>query len=261
MAGALNLIKESEKQIEKRIFPRFPFNSLSFKEEEKKQKKKWWRFLWPFGRRRQKKNQGHAFEVDNISFNGMQLTLKNGKHGHKIDDLLKGTLSWRGDTLKVQGVIKWISKGRLGVSFDSKKKQKKGLARFLSVDKIVAGMRAVHRINMDLDLPTDLKSWLRADGPVEIFVWQHKDGHISHFQFVLTDCFVEWRDGRGIRTGSILELRDKETPLSKEDEFTFKMDGQIEKSKVSTAQKIVERLTAKHLDSDTLDFLKRKLSF
>ena len=258
MASALNLIKENEDHIEKRIFPRFPFNSLSFKEEDKKNKRKW--LFWPLFRRRKKKNLAHAFEVDNISYTGMQLTLKDGGHAHKVKDILKGTLSWRGDTLKVYGVVKWISKGRLGVAFDAKKKQKKSLKRFLSADKIVAGMRAVHEINLNLDLPADLKFWLRADGPVEIFIWQHKDGHISHFQVILIDCFVEWRDGQGIKTGSILELRDKETPLSKEDEFTFKIDGQVEKSKITMAQQIAKRLSSRHLDKDTLDFLQRKLS-
>ena len=258
MAGALNLIKESENQIEKRVFPRFPFSSLSFKEEQKKEKKKWWRFFWPFAK--QKKSRGQVYEVENISFTGMQLALKDGGHSRKIDDQVTGRLSWRGDILKVQGVIKWITKERLGIAFGSQKRQQKALRRFLSVDKIVAGMRPVHQINMNLDLPSDLKFWLRADGPVEIFVWLHKDGSISHFQFVLIDSFVEWRDGRGVKSGSILELRDKETPLNRVDEFTFKMDPQIEKSKLTMAQQIVERLTTRHLDADTVDFLKRKLS-
>ena len=204
MDNHLILIKNDDYKVEKRILPRFPFSYLTFKGS--------------------KRGLDHVFEVVDISFTGMQIALKAGNHTYAIDEEIEGIIHWRKVYLKVKGTVKWLKEEHLGVGFSKTKGLKKSVQDFLSVDNIVASMWPVHETEWGLGLPCNLKYWLRADCPVEIFVWQHKDGELSRFQMVMIDSFVEWEDGKGVRTGAILGHRNLETPLSWEDEFTLKMD-------------------------------------
>lgn len=237
MDQKLSLIKTDYQDIEKRIFPRFPFSFLTFKGQK----------------------ENHVFEVKDISMTGMQLSLKNGGHTYRKEDPLNGVVHWKGATLEVKGKVMWAQGQRLGVSFEINGPFEDKMREFLSIDNIISGMRPVHKDSLDLDLPSNLKYWLQADGPVEIFVWRHNDGEVARFQIIMLDSFVEYQDGRGLKSGQVLTKRDLETPLVQEDEFLFQVDHALDESKLDFAQKIVHKLPECYLPSEAKQFLEVKL--
>lgn len=237
MEGHLNLIKTDYKETEKRIFPRFPFTYLTFKAST---------------------GEDHVFEVLNISYTGMQISLKDGGCEFKPEDALTGDLHWRGTSVHIEGDIKWVKGQRIGVAFDEEL-SKKVIPDFLSVENIVAGMRPVHDSGLDIEMPNNLKYWLRADGPVEIFVWEHNDNETSRFQVILMDTFVEWEDGKGLRTGNVLNKRDVDTPLSGSDEYEFEIEQTCDDEKVKFAGRIIDKLPASFLPEAVTNFLQRKI--
>src|SRR5690606_15700104 len=124
---------------------------------------------------------------------------------------------------------------------------------------LVTCLRPVHALNHGPELPTGLKYWLQADGPVEIFVWRYNDGEISRFQFILLDAFVEWEDGKGIKTGKVLTKRDLDTPLICEDEFLVQMDPGVSSTHLDFARRIVAPISQELLPNDAREFLLLKL--
>lgn len=96
MERHLNLIKTDYQEVEKRVFPRFPFSYLTFKAGDSESK---------------------VFEVKDISFLGMQLCLKDGGHDFIPGTEIDGTLHWKGATLKALGNVKWVRGQQLGVAF------------------------------------------------------------------------------------------------------------------------------------------------
>lgn len=237
MEGHLNLIKTEYKEREKRIFPRFPFTYLTFKASS---------------------GEDHVFQVLNISYTGMQISLKNGGSELKPDANLKGDLHWRGTSVSVSGDIKWVEGNRVGIAFD-KELTEKVIPDFLSVENIVAGMRPVHDSGLDIEMPNNLKYWLRADGPVEVFVWEHNDHEISRFQVIIMDTFVEWEDGKGLRTGLVLSKRDVDTPLSGSDEYEFEIEQTCADEKVNFAGRIIDNVPEGFLPESVTEFLQRKI--
>lgn len=237
MEGHLNLIKTEYKETEKRVFPRFPFTYLTFKAN---------------------KGEGQVFEVLNISFTGMQISLKNGGCEFKPEEKIVGELHWRGASIEIEGDIKWVKGQRLGVAF-AEELTKKAVPDFLSIENIVAGMRPVHDSGLDIEMPNNLKYWLRADGPVEVFVWEHNDHEISRFQIILMDHFVEWEDGKGLRTGDVINKRNVETPLNAEDEYVFEIDETCDEEKIKFAGRIIENVPENFLPVTVTDFLSRKI--
>jgi hypothetical protein len=235
----LNLIKTGYKEIEKRIFPRFPFSYLTFKGKER--------------------SDGHVFEVMDISYLGMQICLKNGGHSYITGHDIEGTVHWKGAKLNTIGTVKWVKGTRLGVSFIDSVDFENKVKKFLSVKNIIAGMRPVHNSGLELDLPANLKYWIRADGPVELFIWQHADGELSKFQFILLDHFVEWEDGKGLRTGLVLSKIDYDTPLSFEDEFLFQFEENLNLDVTQMAHRVISEMPEDYLNTDICNFLKTKL--
>ncbi|MBT7609007.1 MAG: hypothetical protein HN576_04585 [Bacteriovoracaceae bacterium] len=235
----LNLIKTDYKDIEKRIFPRFPFSYLTFKGNEK--------------------SEAQVFEVKDISFLGMQLNLKNGGHSYITGHEIEGTVHWKGAVLKTIGVVKWVRGTRIGVSFNETIDFEDKVKKFLSVKNIIAGMRPVHSSGLDLEMPANLKYWLRADGPVELFIWQHADCELSKFQFILLDHFLEWEDGKGLRSGHIVSKEDNDTPLTFEDELMFQFDEMLNLNIVEMAQGVVREIPIDFLNQEVSDFLKTKI--
>lgn len=237
MERRLNLIKNTSGEVEKRVFPRFPFSYLTFKDK------------------------GHAqvFEVKDISFTGMQLGLKEGEHNYRLGSHVEGTLHWRGQSMSVTSQVKWVQAGNIGVSFNLDKTPREELEDFLSLDNIVASLRPVHNNPFDLELPSNLKYWLRADAPVEIFVWRHNDGELSKIHVILLNNLLEWEDGKGLRSGRVLSKRDLDSPLVREDEFMFEIDQSVDAEKLHFAQSVVSRLDSGHLPTEALDFIKLKL--
>lgn len=241
MERHLNLIKTDYKEVEKRILPRFPFTYLVFKE-----------------------GSGNCvdekfFEVSDISFTGMQLILKDGGHGHSPGDKLTGILRWRSAELETKGKVKWVEGARIGIKFDQNDLFKTNVREFLSIDNIIAGMRPLHDKALELELPVGLKYWLCADGPVEIFIWQHNDGELARFQMILMERLVEWEDGHGVRTGRVLSKRDVDTPLLNEDEFMFQIDEDVDQSDIEFAGRIISKIPKNFLPIQAIEFLKLKL--
>lgn len=239
MEGQLNLIKTGYQDIEKRIFPRFPFCFLTFKGDSGK---------------------GQAFEVVDISFTGMQLGLKDGGHSYTEGQALKGAVHWKGKSLDISGKVKWVSGQRLGVKFAQDQKLEDNVKSFLSIDNIVRSMRPVYGNDIDMDVPSNLKFWVRADGPFEIFVWRHNDGEVSRFQIIMMENYVEWLDGKGLKTGRVISKRDMDTPLICEDEVMFQVDEGVDQAKLSMATEMVQALGEGHLPEGARSFLTLKLS-
>jgi hypothetical protein len=238
MENHLSLIKTGYQDIEKRVFPRFPFSYLTFKAE---------------------KGATSVFAVKDISFTGMQLSLMDGGHPYKIGESVQGELHWRGSKLELDAKVMWVHGKRLGLQFSEKEAFQEQIKNFLSTENIIKGMRALHASSMDLEMPSDLHFWLQADGPVEVFVWCHNDGEISRFQLIMMDSFVEYLDGRGLKSGRVLTKRDLDTPLVQEDEFVFEMDETLDEGRLSFAQEIVRGIPEHFLNRDVFDFLRLKL--
>lgn len=233
----LNLVEQNTPDIEKRVFPRFPFCYLVFKPD-------------------------HAdlrFEVVDISHSGLQLSLKDGGHPFKTKDEISGEVHWRGRNLKVKARVRWVRGARLGLSFVQDEKQSALIRQFLSIEAVVKSMRSVHNADFGIDMPSNLKYWLQADGPVELFVWRHNDGEISRIHFILFDEFIEWEDGLGLRTGRVIQKRDMDTPLISEDEFLFEIDSTIDATKLAFGRTVVNALSTQNLPQEALDFLALKL--
>lgn len=235
----LNLIKTDFEQTEKRIFPRFPFNYLTFKSSG---------------------SDSLVFEIKDISFTGMQLCLKDGGHSFTAGSDISGTLHWQKASLDAVGKVKWVSGKRVGVEFKVDDTFEKNVQNFLSVENMVDSLRPIHEFSAGVEVPANLKYWLRADGPFEVFVWRHNDGELSRFQFLMMERFVEWEDGVGIRTGRIISKRDLDTPLITEDELVFSLDESVNTAAVEFAQDILSNIGPEFIPQEANDFLKLKLN-
>ncbi|MDD0853071.1 PilZ domain-containing protein [Halobacteriovorax sp. GB3] len=240
MQRHLNLIKNEIEETEKRVFPRFPFSFLTFKSDRADQ-------------------SDFVFEVVDISFTGMQLRLKFGTHEYETNDTISGVIHWKSASLNMKGSVKWISESRLGVHFDEQSDFEKEIHNFLSIDNVISCMRPLHAQASVVDLPSNLRFWLRADGPFEVFVWSHSDNELSKFQIITMEHFIEWEDGKGLKSGRVLSKRDLDTPLMSEDEFVFSIDQGFDLEKLSFAKRIVESVPTEYLTPEVKDFLLLKL--
>lgn len=230
----LNLVKENTKVEEKRIFPRFPFSSLTFKAN----------------------CSDMVFQVTDISLTGMQITLANGSHILKEDNQIDGVLHWLGREGKVKAKVVWVSGNRIGLTFLNQE----DIKAFLSLEEIVKGLRPIHLHSLDIEKPNNLKSWLKAASVLELFVWTYPDGEYEKFQLLCVRNFVEWVDGKGVKTGFIVEKDGRETPLYSEDELTFEIDDGPDLEKVDLANRIIELIDDEKLPAETRKFIARKLS-
>ena len=239
MERHLSLIKSDFKELETRVLPRFPFVYLMFKD--------------------QNEESGHIYEVKDISFTGMQLSLKDGGHAHVPGGKISGIIQWKHAELEAIGKVKWVKGKRLGISFSKDRSFQEKIKSFLSMDKIIAGMQPLHSHPIEDELPINLKYWLRADGPFEIFVWSHSHAEMSKFQIIMLNKFVEWEDGLGIKTGEILKTRDVETPLFNEDEFLFQLQDGVEMEYLKASVDMVKNIPEKYLPAEAKEFLILKL--
>jgi hypothetical protein len=238
----LSLIKTDYQQLEKRVFPRFPFGFMIFREEGA-----------------QGANAKMVFEVKDISLSGMQLTWRDGAHSYTEGINIEGILQWRESTIRVIGKVQWITEGRIGLSFDSCISFENKMRNFLSFENIVTHIKPLHKNDINLDLPNNLKYWLKADGVLEIFVWEHSSSGISRFQILLMEYFIEWEEGVGVRTGRILTQRNLDTPLSLEDEFVFQIDDGAKQDKIDMALGVARKIQTDHLPSEARDLIVSKL--
>jgi len=238
MQRHLNLIKTDFKETEKRILPRFPYTYLTFKGAQENHK---------------------VFEIKDISMSGMQLCLKDGGHQYLPAKEIIGQIRWHGGIVSIIGKVQWVNGQRLGVEFSSDDATTNGLMEFLSYKNFAKNIKALHKTDLELDLPRNLKYWLRADGPVEIFIWMHTDGELSRFQIILLQQFVEWEDGKGLVTGRVLTKRDVETPLVASDEFVFQLDAHPNRERIDLAKLFISYLDNQSIDNAAREFLQVKL--
>ena len=137
MASHLNLVENEFSNLEKRIFPRFPFGFITFQA------------------------QGHrTFEVKDISKSGMQIELKNGENKFKVGQKIEGIVHWLKSDLKVTGQVQWCSGNKLGVAFKSSDKNFAEVIRLLSIENLAAGIKVLHNTDFGLEIPNNLKYWL-----------------------------------------------------------------------------------------------------
>jgi hypothetical protein len=238
MERRFNLIKSDFEKHEKRVLPRFPFCYLTFKAEE----------------------NSRIYEIKDISLTGMQLSLKDGEHEFAPESLVKGSIHWLGKNLDISAVVKWATPHRLGVEFVKRLEVLQRVREFLDVNQVLEHLKPLHKLEEGLEIPPRLKYWLRADGPVEFFVWQHGNGEMSALQALVFETFVEWEDGVGLKTGRILSKRNVDSPLISEDEWVFKMDSGIDPEKLSRVKELAGLLPQELLPLEARDFIVRQLT-
>ena len=242
MSQNFSLIKNEFAASEKRIIPRFPLSRMVFKSED---------------------IADHIFEVRDISYTGMQICLKNGEIKAKVFDELNGELHWNGKTIETKGEVRWARKTRtgyyMGIRFNISNGLAQGMEEFLSITRIAQRMRPLHAEEFELEVPTNLKYWLKSDGPGEIFVWQHRDGELSRFQVVLMDKMIEWQDGKGLFTGVVIKHKDLDTPLRTEEEIQFNIDEEPKKPVLQMALDLIAMIPNEYLSKGAVEFIQQKL--
>lgn len=238
MDRRFNLIKSDFEKHEKRVLPRFPFCYLTFKADD----------------------TARVYEIKDISLTGMQLALKDGNHEFSEDVPLKGHIHWLGQHLDIAGTVKWVTGTRMGVEFHKKRDILDRVKTFLDLSEIAKRLKPLHRVDEGLEIPARLKYWVRCDGPVELFVWQHNDGEIAKFQALYLDDFVEWEDGQGVKSGKIVSKRNVDSPLINEDEWLFKLDLSLDERRLSTIKDFIHHIPANMLPDECRSFLSRQLS-
>ncbi|MFP5384730.1 MAG: PilZ domain-containing protein [Bacteriovoracia bacterium] len=238
MERRFNLIKSDFEKHEKRILPRFPFCYLTFKSDD----------------------TSRVYEIKDISHTGMQISLKEDNHNFKEDHVLKGHIHWLGKNLDISGVVKWHTQNRLGIEFAKKREVLEKVQNFLQIEEIVKRLKPLHKVDDGLEIPARLKYWLRSDGPVEVFVWQHNDGEMAKCQVLFLETFVEWEDGHGLKTGRILSKRNVDSPLLTEDEWVFQIDLDVDAEKLDRVKGLIQHIPDDLLPSEVKTFLVRQLS-
>lgn len=238
MERRFNLIKSDFEKHEKRVLPRFPFCYLTFKADE----------------------TSRVYEVKDISHTGMQLSLIDDTDGFGPEATLKGSIHWLGKNLDIAGTVKWSTANRLGVEFAKRREVLEKVQNFLNIEDMVKRLKPLHKVEGGLEIPAKLKYWLRSDGPVEIFVWQHGDGEIAKCQALFLEAFVEWEDGLGLKTGRVLSKRNVDSPLLTEDEWVFKIDQNVDPEKLERVKNLIGLIGDELLPSEVRTFIARQLS-
>jgi hypothetical protein len=139
MERHLSLIKTNHQELEKRVFPRFPFGLMIFRAEQSTPSK----------------NCKLVFEVKDISLSGMQISFKDGTHDYLQGETIEGNLQWRGPHLFVKGKIQWVREGSIGLSFDSSISFEEKKKSFLSYENIVSHIKPLHKNELMMDLPNN----------------------------------------------------------------------------------------------------------
>jgi hypothetical protein len=238
MERRFNLIKSDFEKHEKRILPRFPFCYLTFKSDD----------------------TSRVYEIKDISHTGMQISLKENEDNFKEESMLKGHIHWLGKNLDISGTVKWHTQNRLGVEFVKKRDVLEKVQSFLEMEEMVKRLKPLHKVSGGLEIPARLKYWLRSDGPVELFVWQHGDGEIAKAQALFLETFVEWEDGVGLKTGRILSKRNVDSPLLTEDEWVFQIDADVDVQKLNRVKALLNQVGEDLLPPEVATFLVRQIS-
>ena len=237
----LSLIK-NDRVREKRIVPRFPLKTMGWKCEN---------------------ISTHAMLVKDISYTGMQISCSGDVDHLLIGNSYSGILKWSGEQLVLKGKVKWVKtehgKTIFGMEFDRTNGLAVELKEFLHVGQISKRMKVINKDDFSMDTPTDLKYWLKSDGPGEIFFWQHRDGELSRVQLLILDKLIEWIDGEGLKTGMLVENRDIDSPLSPKEEILFDMDEEVDLESLQLARDLLNELPSELVPQSIVGFLLIKL--
>lgn len=239
MERHLNLVQSDFEELEKKIFPRFPFCFLTFKTNQE--------------------DCDLTYEVKDISHTGMQVALRMGTHQLQKEQRVQGKLHWSGLELEIAGEVRWSTQMRAGIEFNNSPVLRERVSQVLDLALYADRLKPIHLMDYGVEIPARLKAWLRADGPVEIFVWQHGDGELAGFQILMMENFVEWEDGVGLKTARVISKRDIDTPLLTEDEFVFQVDQTIDDEKIAKASRLVNNIASEKLESSLINFISLKL--
>jgi hypothetical protein len=191
---------------------------------------------------------------------GMQIAVKDESETFASDQTIPGHIHWLGKNLDILGVVKWQTNRRIGIEFAKKKDVMEKVQNFLKTEEMVKRLKPLHKVEEGLEIPARLKYWLRADGPCEVFVWQHNDGEIAKSQLLFLETFVEWEDGSGLKTGRVLSKRNVDSPLLTEDEWVFQMDAGLDSEKMDKVKDLIGHISNDLLPSDVRSFLVRQMT-
>ena len=233
-----DLVKNGVEHMEKLVFPRFPFTYLTFKTTLP---------VLPW-----------AAEVVEISRSGMQISLRNGEMHLTEGEFIEGEIHWGPDRIVVKAQVKWTTKINAGIEFEEASALR--VAPHLHPESMAKRARPVHTSHLNLELPANLKTWIHADGPFEIFVWTHSDGEVSKFQVINFRDIVQWVDGVGLKTGQVLTKRNLDSPLFSEGEFLCKIDEGVLQDRIGNIRILLGKLSEDMLDSGYREFIERKIA-
>lgn len=237
MERHFDLVKNDVEYMEKLVFPRFPFTCLTFKTTLP---------VLPW-----------TAEVVEISPTGMQISLKNGEMHLSENESIEGEIHWGPDRIVLRAQVKWTTNNNAGIEFDEETAQK--VAAHLHPECMAKRTRAVHLSHLDLELPANLKTWIHADGPLEIFVWAHSDGEVSKFQMIYFRDILQWVDGVGLKTGQVMTKRNLDSPLFSEGEFLCKIDEGILRERITSISILLGKLSEGMLEPAYREFIERKI--
>lgn len=206
------IIKNDSPIEEKRLFPRFPYNFLTFSPGDK------------------------VYEIiditkDCIVFN-VVLDGEENQNLFKVNDKISGKIHWHGLEIILSGIVESIIDSRVEISFIHSQKSLISLDEFLNIENLMKGLRPLHNSSFDIEHPPTLKYWLHGDGPLDLFFWVYENNEYSSFQMILLHDFIEWIDGKGLRTGQAQRKRIIETPLISEDEYRVLIDPVLNNQRI-----------------------------
>ncbi len=226
---------------EKRILPRYPYNTMTFKLAGE--------------------NISNAFEVLDISPIGMQIFDRSGASKISQNASVLGILSFKGERIRIEGKVRWAKEKKMGIIFNESERDI--LSEFLSLKKVVRGFMELHKDREELEvrgLSPLLKYWFKGEGPVELFLWSHPWGGIQKIQIVIFDTFIEWEDGKGLQTALARERKDFETPLIQTDEYLFEFDCIPDNDKLARGRELAKELSSAQMAETDLNPLLQILS-
>jgi hypothetical protein len=233
------LIVSTGPEYDKRSLPRLPLKLVTFR---------------PDGRR--------AMAVNNISHKGMQLAVL-GESLLKIGQKISGELHWRHKRLRLTALVRWERESALGLEFILDSSSKLQLDHILGPSFMVQGLRHIHSdAHQDWNVgqwPQGLDIWLKGDGPVQLLVWRSSD-MITRFQCLILDHFIEWNEGEGLRTGTILWQEGLSVGMNEHEDIHFKLHAQgVDQEALSVARQMLEMIRPELLNDEMRSFLRIKL--
>lgn len=152
-------------------------------------------------------NEEGPFSIENLSFSGLRLNLKNWSG---IDSLQKSDLlSCRLQLSEVQIIIELQTKNIflpfVGFSFHQTNTAEAAIiSDFLKPRIIGFSMREIDGAKLRSEHPDLKMRWFQGDDGTQIFLWQTKDGENKIQEFYFLDYVVSWNiNETGIKTGAI----------------------------------------------------------